>query len=125
MAIEHRGVMLPGLVAAADLSAKQYYGLRVTAAFGVDVSSGAGQACLGILQNKPTSGQPAEVMQSGISKAIAGAAVAAGAEVMVAADGRIITAATAGSNVIGICLDGCSNANEVISVALNAGAAIV
>lgn len=126
MAIEHRGTMLPGLIAGADLSAKQYHALRVTAAFTVDATNSAGMACVGVLQNKPSaSGQAAEVMQSGITKAVAGAAVSAGAEVMAGADGRIITAATAGSNVIGIALEAAANANEVISIALNAGSAIV
>lgn len=125
MAIESRGQMLPGLVAAADLSANQYHALRVTAAWTVNTTNAAGMACLGVLQNKPASGAAAEVMQSGITKAIAGAAISAGAEVMAGADGRIITAATAGSNVIGIALEAAGAANEVISIALNAGAAIV
>lgn len=125
MAIEHRGVMLPGLVSGNNLTAKQYHAVRVTAAFTVQDTNAAGMACLGVLQNKPNTGEVAEVMQSGITKAVAGAAITVGAEVMAGADGRIITAATAGSNVIGIALETAANANEVISVALNAGAAIV
>jgi len=125
MAVQTPGINIGICTAAADLSAQQFRAMRVTGDFQVNVANAAGQAVIGILQNKPTSGQSADVMMAGVSKAIAGAAIAAGAEVMAGADGRIITAATAGSNVIGIALNAAGNANEIISVALNAGAAIV
>ena len=125
MAVQTPGINIGICTAAADLSSSQFRAMRVTGDFAVNVANAAGQAVIGILQNKPTSGQPADVMMSGVSKAIAGAAIAAGAEVMAGADGRIITAATAGSNVIGIALNAAGGANEIISVALNAGAAIV
>lgn len=125
MANQAPGFMVPGLTAAADLSGQQYRAVRVTGDFAVNVANAAGQAVIGVLQNKPTSGQPAEVMSMGVTKVLAGAAIAAGAEVMAGADGRIITAATAGSNVIGICMEAAANANEIVTVLLGGPSAIV
>jgi hypothetical protein len=127
MAVQTPGINIGICTAAADLSAasNQFRAVRVTAAFAVNLTNAAGQATIGILQNKPASGQPADIVMVGVSKAVAGAAITVGSEVMAGADGRIITAATAGSNVIGVALEAAANANEVITVALNAGAAIV
>lgn len=125
MAVQTPGISIGILAAGADLSAQQFRALRVSAAMAVNTTNAAGMPSIGILQNKPTLGQPADIMMVGVSKAIAGAAIAAGAEVMAGADGRIVTAATAGSNVIGIALEAAGAANEIITIALNAGGAIV
>jgi len=108
--------------AAADLSAKQFHAVKITAAFAVNLTSVAGESTFGVLQNTPTSGQAAEVMHTGVTKVVAGAAISAGADVMAGADGRVITAATAGSKIIGRALEAAVNANEIVSVYLNAGA---
>jgi hypothetical protein len=79
------------LVAAADYSAKQYYAVKVNAS-GLAELCGAGENALGILQDKPESGDVGCVMVLGESKAIYGATVAAGANLMTDASGRLITA---------------------------------
>lgn len=60
---------------------------------------------------------------SGISRAIAGAAVAKGALLVNNTSARVVTqAGAAGTPVIGIALTACSNAGEMIDVLLTPGA---
>lgn len=66
---------VPGLKAAADLSAKQFYFVKLTAAGQVNVCSAATDKPIGVLQNDPTSGQAAEVMAIGITKVSSDAAL--------------------------------------------------
>lgn len=67
-----------GLKAAASLTTKQFYGVKVTANNSVNIVTANGEPGLGILQNAPASGEAAEVMLAGISKILVGTAVAAG-----------------------------------------------
>lgn len=78
--------------AAADLSAKQFYAVKLTAARAVNVASTGGEAVYGILQNTPASGEAADVCIFGITKALVGAAgVTAGSACMSeAATGKVV-----------------------------------
>jgi hypothetical protein len=106
-------------LAAADYSAatEQYKIVRASSATQVTTTTAATQIPLGILQNRPASGQAAQVrVNSGAtSKCVAGAAVTAGAEVMSDGSGRAITATTT-NEVVGIALTSAANANELIDV---------
>lgn len=96
MAYQIPGVSVGTVTAAADLSAKQYYVVDVTANNAVNLTSSAGEAMLGILQNAPTSGSAANVMVCGVSHVIAGTGgLAAGNLWQAAADGTAIVAASA------------------------------
>ncbi len=120
------------LLAAADLSASQYLLVKADAN-GKAALAAAGEAPIGVLQNKPTAGQAAQVRLYGVSKVVAGAAIAKGAFVASDANGKAKAAQAAytntvdagvaqdpliGSHVIGIALDAASAANEIIPVAL-------
>jgi len=108
MAVELAGNDIGFLTAAADLSAKQYYIVKCTAAEAVNVGSSAGEAVLGVLQNDPTSGQPAIVRTTGVSKVIVGTGdLAVGALVQTNASGQAIAAAS-GDYTIGYCIKGAS-----------------
>ena len=61
MAYEGPQIKLPGLTANADLSAKQYYYVKLVGAGLVDVCSAVTDIPIGVLQNNPVSGMPAEV----------------------------------------------------------------
>lgn len=102
--------------AAADLSAKQYYPVKLTAARSVNLATTGGEAIYGILQNKPKSGDAADICIFGVCKAIAGAAFSAGAALMTeATNGRVIT--QTGTNVtVAIALEAATAANQIISV---------
>ena len=120
--------------AAGDLSSKQFYCMKVSAANTVDTNDAAGGRVIGVLQNKPdAAGRDATVAVAGRSKAVAGAAVAAGAYVKALANGKVDDAATAptvdasgasataastGANVIGIALTAAAADGEVIEVLL-------
>lgn len=116
MATENSTNEFGHLVAAADLSANQYYAVKVNSSGQIALCSVLGEVPTGILQNKPTSGQAAEVRHGGTSKAVAGAAITAGASVMVNASGKVITLATTGSNAIGIALESAGADGDIIEI---------
>ncbi|CAB4130450.1 hypothetical protein UFOVP119_74 [uncultured Caudovirales phage] len=107
------------LAAAADLSTKQYYAVKVDSSGNAAVA-GAGDFAAGLLQNKPSAaGQPATVAYGGVSKGFAGGTITAGNLVAADASGKLVAAtkgktdtsdtgaaadALIGSNVIGIAL---------------------
>lgn len=93
----------PGtFVTAADLSAKQFFAAKLDAN-GEAVLGTDGALCLGAIQNKPILGEAVEFDLDGIVKAVAGAAIAAGAQVASNAAGKFITA-VATKNVVGVAL---------------------
>lgn len=95
MAIEQPCFNIGFMKAAADLSAKQFYCVEVTADVTVNVNNAAGEEVLGVLQNAPKSGEVADVMCLGVTKIVVGTGdLAAGATWEAAADGTGITAAT-------------------------------
>ncbi|RJQ04428.1 MAG: hypothetical protein C4551_10770 [Bacillota bacterium] len=103
------------LIAGADLSASQYLAVKINAS-GQAILAGAGENAVGILQNKPASGQAAEVMALGISKVVYGATVTAGQNLAADAAGKLVPAS--GDNaVIGVALEG-GSADEIRSALL-------
>lgn len=89
--------------ASADLSTKQYYGVKLGAAAskggGVKCSLGAATSDvgLGVLQNKPGSGQEARVRLLGLSKAVVdglSVPIAIGDFLGLSANGRLVKVAT-------------------------------
>ena len=104
------------LVAAADLSAKQFHAVTVNSA-GRAAIADADDQVIGIVQNNPASGQAATVAFGGVSKAAAGGNITAGNRVTANASGQIVAAANAGDSVIGVALTGGAS-GEIISVLL-------
>ena len=105
------------LLAAADLSALQYTFVDVNSSGQAAAPSGAGAACLGVLQNDPdAANKVSAVAIAGVSKVKLGATVAAGASVMTDANGAAITA-TATNVILGRALAG-GDAGEIVPVAL-------
>jgi len=98
-----------GFIAEADLSAKQYFIVKIgAAANGVALAAGATQNILGILQNKPTQDQIANVRlcnAPGTSKVKAGGSITAGNWVTSDANGKAVATTTAGDVVIGRALE--------------------
>lgn len=122
MAFEQPLFKLTGLKAGADLSGKQFYFVKLSAADTVAVCAAATDVPIGILQNKPASGEIAEVMCVGVSKVSADAALSVGNLVGTSADGQA-DAKTVGTDtteyVCGQVLTATSNAGELASVAIN------
>ena len=122
MALEQPGFAVGFCVAAADLSAKQFYCVKVTAAKTVGLTAAAGEAALGVLQNKPKSGEVANVMCIGVTKLIAGAGdLAAGAQWEANSDGKGITAATGKVGMGTVLIGAVAGGVATVTVGIGAG----
>lgn len=78
-----------GLKAAADLSAKQYYFMKIDSSGDAAVCTGATDKPCGVLQNKPdAAGKTAEIMAIGISKVSSDADLSKGDLIGTSADGQ-------------------------------------
>lgn len=94
------------LPAAADLSASQFRFVNADTTAGLSKAAlpAAGGRAIGVLQNKPTAGLAATIVQTGIVKVEVGTGgVTAGDTVQCLADGRI-TVVAAGKYAVGIAL---------------------
>ena len=107
--------------AAADLSAKQYYFVKLSAANTVNVCTAITDIPIGILQNKPESGEAATVCLFGISKVSADGTLAAGNIIGTSADSQA-DAIAAGSDTtvytMGQALEAAA-AGDTVSMFLN------
>ncbi len=93
------------LVAAADLSAKQFYFVKVDSNGKADLPTASADRVIGVLQNKPKSGEVAEIRVLGGTKLAASGTISAGGEVMPHTDGTARAAATSGNTVRAIALE--------------------
>lgn len=108
MAVQDPGLDIGYLTASADLSSSQFLAVKPYASADREVAleSTGGLLILGILQNKPTTGQCADVRFVGISKAIYGGTVTRGQALMTNTSGQLITA---------------TGTNQVVAIALESG----
>lgn len=113
MAVEIPGKTVGFESAAADLSTHQFKAV-IFSSTGVALT-GAGGKCDGVLQNKPVAGAAAHVMVDGVSKVVAGAALAKGALVSVTAAGKLKAAAT-GEFILGTLLEASTADNDIVTV---------
>lgn len=103
-------------VAAADLSAKQYFFVKMTDANTVNLA-GNGEAAVGVLINKPTSGQIAQVQIGGLAKVVAAGALNAPVRISADAAGKATTATT-GEYVTGLTTQDASGDGSVVECIL-------
>jgi len=113
--------VVKGFLVSSDLSAKQYY--FVEAASGViTVANAITDICVGVLQDKPVSGQTGEVCMLGFTKVVAGGAITAGALIGTTTAGKAVALA-AGTDttqyILGRALTGASGDGQVIDAAIN------
>lgn len=109
---------IPGLLAGADLDAKQYYPVRLaaTTAKTVLVAAAATAALIGILQNDPKSGEAASVVCSGLTKSVAGGAIAPGDMITVNSTGQCVATTTANNKVIGKAVTAATTAGDLFEL---------
>lgn len=105
-------------LASADLSANQYHFMKLNSSGKAELA-GAGEAAVGVLQNKPDAlDKDATIGFKGISKVVCAAALAPNTKVMSDASGEAV-AATATNHVLGIHVgDATSASGDVIPVLL-------
>ena len=121
MAIYQDYGTLPGLVAGGDLSSSQYLVVKVASTAGAVIvgATKASDLLLGILQNDPAEGYPAEVAAWGVCKAIAAASVSFGSKLSCDSTGRVCATTTDKDEVIGIALKASGAAGDIIPVLLS------
>lgn len=118
------GLVIGHLKAKTDLSAKQYFGVIVDSVAGQVAIAGADATKFcGVLQNKPTAGQAAEVQVNGVARCIAGGTVAAGAFVTTDSAGEWVTANSA-DQILGLALEAAAD-GAVFQVLLKEGMGLV
>lgn len=81
-------------------SSGQFLAVQLVAARSIDKMTAATQVPYGILQNKPKTGQAAEVAIAGICKAMSSDTIVAGAAVMATTDGTLINRTTGSANAL-------------------------
>ena len=116
-------VLKPGIFTEwADLSGKQFYFVKLSSAGTVTVCAAATDVPIGVLQNKPTSGQAAEVMMLGISKVSSDAALSRGNLIGTSGDGQA-DAKTPGTDtteyVVGQVIEASTAAGGLATAAIN------
>ena len=124
MAIEGPRVMEDGhLIAGADLSAKQYYFVKLGSTEGeVILPTAANDRPYGVLQNAPKDGEEALVMNIGITKLVADAALADGDEIGTSSDGQAdvkVRGTDLDEFIVGVVLETVANAGEITTAAIN------
>lgn len=114
MANEQKGLTIGFLNAAVASTAYQYHGVYVNPDSEWALAQ-AGQRSVGVLQNTPGADEPAEVMVDGVTKAVAGAAITAGAAVSVDASGHFIPATDA-DQIAGVALDSAGASGDIFTL---------
>src|SRR3954471_3680631 len=106
----------------ADLSAKQYLFVKLLSTGKVDVCSATTDKPYGILQNKPTANQAAQVRILGISKLVYAGTTAAGDALSCDAAGKAVTVTNAGTTLYASAtavLSANTSANDVAQAFVN------
>lgn len=104
--------------ASADLSTTgQFLAVTISGSRTVNLATSSTTGPIyGVLQNNPTSGQAADVGIAGISKMVAGAAITAGAELMINASSQFITwVSGAGNYKVGRALETVSGSGQIFT----------
>ena len=126
MATQSGAVLDHTFKAAADLSAKQYFLVKYSAADTVALCGAAADRAFGVLMNKPAAaGLAADVRVLGIAPVVtdgSGTSIAVGDYVGPNSAGKAVKKATADYSVAGIALDASSADGTVIRVLLLPGA---
>ncbi len=101
-----------------SMTASKYYIVQLSATGDIEIGEGATDLLVGVLQNKPASGEAALYRFAGTSKVVASAAIAIGAYVTSTAAGKAVTTTTAGNVVIGRALEAAAADGDIIEIQL-------
>ena len=114
-----------------DMSSGQYHAVQASTTNSVDgcvLVAARGAALVGIYQNNSTAQEAGEIQLTGIAKVVAGdssagAAIAAGDNVVCSSKGRAVASTAAGQHLIGKALEPLgASSTGIIAVALAIGA---
>lgn len=122
MAVEGPQMKLVGYTASADLSAKQFYFVKISGARTVTVCSAVTDIPIGVLQNAPASGQAAEVCVIGHTKVSSDGTLTRGTPIGTSSDGQAVTYA-AGTDttkyLVGHGLVSTTTAGDIVEAYIN------
>jgi len=124
-AYEESQMKIGTLKAAADLSGKQYHLVKLASATTVNVCAAITDIPIGVLQNKPESGEVAEITFIGVTKIVADGTVAAGANIGTSADGQadsIVAGTDTTVRLVGTAI-GAASAGETFTALINCAGA--
>jgi hypothetical protein len=114
MAVENFIIPLTGLLAASDLRSNQYYMMGLNSSGTVTPCLSGDPGYIGVLLNKPNTGEPCEIAAPGsICPVSADAAVSVGWLLICSGDGEVVTAADGGYTV-GLALEAATAAHQII-----------
>jgi len=117
-----QSLKLTGVKAGADLSAKQWYCVKMAStAQEVVLNILASTSGVGILQNDPADGEEALVAVAGVVKAAAETSVSINDYVAASTTGRVKTTTTDTNEVVGKALEASSSAGDIITILLTPG----
>jgi len=110
MANSNKDIIITGFVAGADLRTHRYKVVKITAGLEdqpgtVGLSDSQGEACLGVLQNAPNTGETAEVLVSGRTPMVASNATITAGNMLVSEGNGTAEAAASGDYVFGQALE--------------------
>ena len=117
-------ILALNLKANSDLSAKQFFIVKQTAADVVDLTAAVTDRPFGVLGNAPKINQAAEVVTDGVTKVSSdgnAGAIAAGDQLGTDANGRAIKCTTLDRPLLGEAMDASTAVGTVIRVKLRAG----
>lgn len=115
-------IKLVGYTAGADLSNSQYHFVEIGAGKTVTVCNAATDIPIGVLQNKPASGQTAEVLMCGVSKVVADADLAIGDLIGTSGDGQAdakVPGTDTTNYIVGRVLEENTTAGGIVTAAIN------
>lgn len=105
-------------IAGESLTTKQYYFVKLSADNTVVLCSGATDVPIGVLQNKPASGQTARVRMLGISRVVSSGNIGFGVAIGTDANGKAVAKTTNKDIAPGIVLQGATQDGEVLTASI-------
>ena len=117
---DNQSLGIPGLLAGAALTTKQYYFVKLASTAGEVVTCDATtDVAIGVLQNNPADGEPAEVRALGVTKVVCSStAVTAGSLIGWNAEGQAENRTQTGSRFAGVALAASSTDGDITSILL-------
>lgn len=106
----------PAVALAGPFGSGQFLGVYLSSSRTVAIQTSAGGQIYGVLQNTPTLGGAANVGIIGITKAVAGAAITTGWELMLDTSGRFVHWTASSHYKVGLALEDAGAVNNVFTM---------
>lgn len=105
-------------VAGESLTTSKYYIVQLDASGNIEIGEGATDLLVGVLQNKPASGEATLYRFAGTTKVVVAGAIAIGDWVTTDSAGKAVATTTDKDTVIGRALEASANDGDIIEIQL-------